>query len=49
MVVHALNLSTWVAEAGGSLGVSGQSDLQSELLESQDYREMLSMKERMNE
>jgi hypothetical protein len=39
MVVHAFNLSTQVAEAGRSLWVQGQPDLQSQYQDSQGYTE----------
>ena len=35
--VHAFNPSTWEAEAGGSLCVQGQPDLQNEFQNSQDH------------
>ena len=39
MVVHTFNLSTWEAEAGGSLWIQGQPGLQSEFQDSQGCTE----------
>ena len=38
-MVHTFNPSTWEAEAGGSLSVQGQADLQSKFQDSQGYTE----------
>lgn len=42
--VHAINSSTWEAEAGRSLWVWSQPDLQSEVQDNQSYTETLSQK-----
>ncbi|EGW02589.1 hypothetical protein I79_018095 [Cricetulus griseus] len=45
LVVHTCNPSTWEAGVGGSLGVQGQPDLQSEFQDSQDcYTKKLCLK-----
>ena len=48
VVVHTINPSTWEAEAGISLGVGGQPDLQSEFQYSQGYTEKPRLEKQTN-